>query len=381
MANGGFTLTEAAYWTRRFLTGFVAFIVLFIGYKVVANYRADHARRQPTPAPVERPTVAFDRLPELNFSEASPSRPVEYELRTANGQLPTFPSIAKIYLMPRPQGVTFFSLEEGKEFAGKLGFTTEPEQIEVGRYRWNEAVPLPGDEESTTSRVLVMDVASGNFKLSYNYSRDPTLLDQSPPAQARAIEQAEDFLKGLGLYPQDLAGGEHRVTYLAAEGNDLTPTLSQTDADFARLDFFRQGVADALRGPSVSTGEITPVTPPMFDQALVQILMSSAQERSRKYVRVDYVFWPVDYENFATYPLRSAQQAFDDLQNGAGAVISGGSQTRVTVRRVSLAYYNPRQHQDFFQPVFIFEGDNNFVAYVPAVESVWIESGTVEDSQ
>jgi hypothetical protein len=146
------------------------------------------------------------------------------------------------------------------------------------------------------------------------------------------------------------------------------------------VSLFRKGVKDALLGPGVAADLVTPVTPPQFNQAQVQITLSGAAGKERRFVSVNYVFWPVDYENFATYPLRSGQQAFEDLKNGDGAVVSGSPQKAI-IRRVSLAYYDPAEHQDFFQPVYIFEGDNNFVAYVPAVEKAWIEGGGSTASQ
>ncbi len=45
----------------------------------------------------------------------------------------------------------------------------------------------------------------------------------------------------------------------------------------------------------------------------------------------------------------------------------------VVVRNVYLAYYDSFEPQTYMQPVFVFEGDDNFQALVPAVSQEWIE--------
>jgi hypothetical protein len=373
------TLTETAFWTRRLLAALGGLLVLFIVVKVGLRLRHQRQVQTPPPPRVERPTVAFAKLPPLKFSKAISSRPANFGLQTVTGTIPPTPPIGKIFLMPKPAGITFFSLARGKEFAARLGFLGEPEQLSPSQYKWVREVAVP-DSGKKARRVLVVDVTSGNFNLSYDFKVDEALRKETLPTEREAVKIVANFLRDLNLYPLDLSGGERRVTYVKLQGGRLTPTVSKTEARFIRVSLFRKGVKDALLGPGVAADLVTPVTPPQFNQAQVQITLSGAAGKERRFVSVNYVFWPVDYENFATYPLRSGQQAFEDLKNGDGAVVSGSPQKAI-IRRVSLAYYDPAEHQDFFQPVYIFEGDNNFVAYVPAVEKAWIEGGGSTASQ
>jgi len=41
---------------------------------------------------------------------------------------------------------------------------------------------------------------------------------------------------------------------------------------------------------------------------------------------------------------------------------------------VYLAYYDSLDPQTYLQPVFVFEGDDDFLAYVPAVEAAWVDT-------
>jgi len=42
---------------------------------------------------------------------------------------------------------------------------------------------------------------------------------------------------------------------------------------------------------------------------------------------------------------------------------------QVTIRNIYLAYFEPVTLTNYLQPIFVFEGDNNFVAYVPAIST------------
>jgi hypothetical protein len=379
VANG-LTLTETAFWTRKLLGGFVILVVLFVVVKVGLNLREKQVVTRPKSPKVIEPTLAFGKLPALQFTQAANKRPNSYELKTVTGVIPQYPSIAKIFLMPKPAGVTFFSLEKGEEFAARLGFLGEPEELNASQYRWTQKVEIPEVENKKAQRSLVVDVASGNFQLNYDLSSDPVITAGTLPEEKVAVQKTITFLKELNLYADDLVDG-HQVAYLNFQGGRLAEVLSRTEAKFIRISFFRKGIKNALLGTEVVGGEITPIAPPKFDQAQVRVVFSPASEKERQFVRIDYIFWPVDYENFATYPLKSGEEAFNELVNNGGTVISGGDQNKATIRRVSLAYYDPQEHQDFFQPVFIFEGDNNFIAYVPAVANTWIEGGDLNSSQ
>ena len=46
---------------------------------------------------------------------------------------------------------------------------------------------------------------------------------------------------------------------------------------------------------------------------------------------------------------------------------------QVVIREVYLAYYDAGEQVEFYQPVIVFAGDNNFIAYVPAVTADYYE--------
>jgi hypothetical protein len=91
--------------------------------------------------------------------------------------------------------------------------------------------------------------------------------------------------------------------------------------------------------------------------------------RSRQIISAQYRFFPIEREGSATYPIKTAEAAFEELKEGIGFITnpestSGGS---VIIRKVYLSYYDAGQYSEYYQPVIVFEGDNNFYGFVPAV--------------
>ena len=78
-------------------------------------------------------------------------------------------------------------------------------------------------------------------------------------------------------------------------------------------------------------------------------------------------------DQIGIYPLRSTDQAFEDLKGGKGIVISSSQPDgEVKIKKVFLAYYDPDTYQEYMQPVYVFLGENKFVAYVTAVTDEYL---------
>ena len=77
-----------------------------------------------------------------------------------------------------------------------------------------------------------------------------------------------------------------------------------------------------------------------------------------------------------------SRKAFEELKAGKAyiASISGESQN-IVIRRIYLAYYDPGEATDFYQPIIVFEGDNNFVAYLPAVSADYYVGDSTDTAQ
>ena len=73
-------------------------------------------------------------------------------------------------------------------------------------------------------------------------------------------------------------------------------------------------------------------------------------------------------ETQATYPLKTAEEAFNELKEGGGFLASYyGNESQILIKEVYLAYYLGVTPQEYLMPVVVFEGPNGFFAYVSAV--------------
>ena len=79
-------------------------------------------------------------------------------------------------------------------------------------------------------------------------------------------------------------------------------------------------------------------------------------------------------ETGETYPIKTADQAFEELRNGKGYIASFfGTSTTVKIKDVTLGYYISDRPQEYLMPIIVFHGDNDFIAYVSAVQNTWIK--------
>ena len=75
------------------------------------------------------------------------------------------------------------------------------------------------------------------------------------------------------------------------------------------------------------------------------------------------------------YPLKSIQAAWEEFQKNQGFIANLGQNDKneIIIRKVSLSYYDADKPQHFLQPIYVFEGDRNFIGFLPAIDPKWTE--------
>ena len=349
------TLTQTAYWTRKILLfgaiALVAIIVLKISLGIIGNTWRKFSPPAPPP-----PTVTFGSLPKLVFPNTPAGEPkLTFRLETIQGDLPKLPSQAKVYFMPKP-GPNLLALDRARQKAQKMGFRSEVEKISDVVYRW--------DDQKKPPTILEMDINSVNFHLLYPYQTDQAILGQKNlPTNQQAAQEAKNFLLSNDLLAADLATGSAEFEYLKFIIPQLIPAISLSEADFVRVNLFRTGL-DGLK-----------ILPPNPKEALISFLFSGAREFGKRLIEINYNYSSIDTETFSTYPLKTAALAWQEMQSGRGDIANLGQnpEGNITIRQVYLAYYDSQEPQNFLQPIFVFEGDRNFIGYVPAIDLKWTE--------
>lgn len=347
------TLTETAYISRRIINwsilGLIGLVVLRILFSWTVN-----VLRQAFPAPPLRPNYAFSKLPRINFPQsASPSSELTFTLQTITGALPVASDAARVFFMPKGRS-NFLSLTNAQEKVGRIGFTASPRQLTATAYRWIDT--------KSTLRSFEMDIVTNHFNLAYAYIHDLTLFsERQVPSSSQVTQEAQQFLQTLGITVPDIntAG---KIIYLKLVGDKLESTTSQSQAEAVQVDFFRKDI-DSMRVLTDNPGE-----------GMITFIFSGSRRSDRHLLSVKYGYWPVDLRTAGIYKLKTSEQAWQELGEGKGYFVSlPKGETQIAVTNVYLAFYDSKEPQLFLQPVFVFEGDPKFVAYVPAVAPPWTE--------
>lgn len=349
------SLTETAYYTRRAINWT---ILALIGYFVLRLFwgavLAAWIALFPPKAPP--PNHAFGKLPSLRFPDpvASPSGQLTFRLETIEGTVPKASPSATVYFMPK-MPANLLALTKTQDFAQRLGLTPTPIEETKNIYRF--------EDPDTPIRRLRYDIVSNNFILRYGFEQDTGVLAQrNLPSESGAIAEANTLLQTYDLLHPDLASGKRAVSFLRLTGNRLVPTSSLSQADAVRVNFFRPAVGGI------------PVVTPYPDEGPVSVIFSGATNIKYRILQLAYTYWPIDTQVSATYGLKPTSVAWQELQSGMGYIARyPPTGVTVTVRNVALAYYDSFEPQMYLQPVFVFTGDDGFVAYVPAVAPPWTE--------
>ncbi|MDO8741824.1 MAG: hypothetical protein Q7J11_01620, partial [Candidatus Roizmanbacteria bacterium] len=88
-----------------------------------------------------------------------------------------------------------------------------------------------------------------------------------------------------------------------------------------------------------------------------------------KVIKSQIAFFEKSDEQIGIYPIKTGDQAWTELNNGKGFVVAGTQgQKNIVIKDMKLRYFDPDIYQNYLQPVYVFLGEGDFAAYVPAVK-------------
>ncbi|HLD91958.1 MAG TPA: hypothetical protein VI795_01030 [Patescibacteria group bacterium] len=341
------TLTYASITARKAIRYGIYFIIFLIIGRIMLNGAISLYKKVFPPAP-EPPTVAFGKLPKLPFPEKTKLN-LNFTLETVEGNIPSFDAKANVYFMPR-KSANLLSLDYTKEIAKKLGYTSDPQQVSDSVYKFNH---------KTSSAQLEADIITGAFSISFDLNADPTPILVKPNPPEVSAGTVRSFLSNANLLAADL-NGDVTHQYLKTQAGSFIPAVALSDSNIVRIDLFRKKYNEL---PIVSN------TP---DKSNVWFMVSGIKEKGKDIIAGEYHYFPVDETQKATYPIKTGDQAWQEFTGGNYYPASYGLTAEgdnIKIRKIYLAYYDPGVYTEFFQPVYVFEGDKDFKAYVPAVTS------------
>jgi len=339
------SLTQTAIMTRKLIRFALYGMIFLIVGKVVLDISIGIYRKV-FPPPPPPPTVSFGKLPSLPFPGDQALPELSITVETPDGKLPEFPTQMKIYFMPKPSQ-TQLNLDDTRARAAKLGFSPDGQQESEIIYRFPHKNVLS---------VLRSNILSGAFSITYDLPADPGVLERVPPAPEIAVSQVRSYLSQANLLPEDLTGAT-KHEFLRAESGRFITAIALSDADVVKVNLFRK---DSEKYPALTLNP---------DEGNVWFMVGGSQERDKQMIAGEFHYFAIDEEKIATYPIKTSTTALEELMDKKGYVAKLGANDggKIVVRRIYLAYFDPGVPSDFFQPIIVFEGDNGFMAYVPAV--------------
>ncbi len=343
------SLTETSIISRKVIRYGLYFLIFIASARFMYN-TAHTIWLTIFPPPPPEATVAFGKLPKLPFPEREFPKGLNINVETADSELPVLLDQLPVYVMPPiPQNIK--ALDEAKEIARRLGFSQSGSPL-------LESTPsvyrFPKAKAASSLRI---NIITKIFSIDYDTLQNPRVVQGTPAAPEEAVKQAVSYIKSGNLLPPDLGPTSHQ--YYKVEVDKFVPVSSQSEANLVKVNIFRKNF-----GPEGIAQSMTPDYP----EANIWFLFGNLG--TKEMIRGEYYYFPIDEGKSGTYPLLTAQEALDKLKNGEGFLVRfTGSNKSVTIRKVYLAYYDAGQYAEYYQPIVVFEGDNDFLAYVPAVEN------------
>jgi len=331
--------------------GIISLVVMIVGRVLVTSLVAFwKAMNPPKPEP---PTVGFGVLPNIVFDKAFSKSPASYSLELPTGKFPAFPDRAKVFLYLQASP-SLLADQEAKVIANKYDFVFAPEIVSDDVYRWTKSLPLISTFE--------MDINTHQFQLDTDFMNRPELLAKpNLPDGFQAVQVVKQFLSSTGLLPADVATSSGDIVYQKLIGRELKTAVSVSDAEFIEVDINRAPIDN-----------VYPMYTPYNGRGIIHAIITGGLSGADSIVQLEYNYFPTFPGLIHTYPLRSIQSAWEILQAGEGYVAPEFTGQKAVIRSVNLGYFDDFSFQPYLQPIYVFEGDDSFIGYVPAVSAEFI---------
>ncbi len=346
------TLTELSYYSRKFLPFFIlfflVFLVLFYTVKLFFIYLQATKPKSVYLNPV------FGKIKKPLIDQASAGANLNFVLDTIEGVPVTATESAQVYFLP-PSVTRFGYREKIFLMAKNLGFDTT--KVTYKLLNDKEAVFNDGKQK------LTVDITNFNFSYEYDLSKQKQVFTNVViPSKSEIENKAINFMKTMGRYPDELARGKTNLVYLNYNplGNVLYVPSAPEGANVVEVDFYREDI------------DSFPVVAPKYFNSQNFIIMTF-YEGGFKVLKAQIHFFEKSTDQSGIYPIKPGETAWNELVAGKGFIISPSlNQKDAVVKKMFMAYLDQDIYQDYLQPVYVFLGDDNFVAYVPAITNDYL---------
>lgn len=320
---------------------FIIFISIKIGLAI---------KEKLYPAPPPPPTVSFGKLDSIKFPANATDKPLTYALDTLSGTLPVFPDRLKVYKISQNR-IDFLTLDKIQNKVSLLGFGNRRSLISENTYQW---IATKDKLSKISFNILTYD-----FTYSSSFITDPIIQSGvNLPTANESINIAKSFLENLSLNLSDIDFAKTKTTFLTIKNYTIIPSVSISKSQIIRVDFSQKDV------------DKIPIFYPAAKFSTINLLVAGGN--APQVVEASYSHKEIAKES-ATYPIKSASLAFLELKQGKAYIATSADNSKnIAIKNIYLGYYLGSDEQKYLMPIIIFEGDNNFLAYVSAVKDEWV---------
>jgi hypothetical protein len=359
------TLTETVIMVKKMtpvvVIGGLVILIMIFGFQLTLlivrqQISGNISPIQPTAAPIPEQEMSFGKLPVLKIPGGRESVGYAWVLDTLDGtaRFEGERSEAKVYFIPKQiKSLTF----ESRIFnmAKQVGINTEQTP-----YEEVEDVATFDDGK----RKIEVNTLDFNFRYDYLITAEDNLIDDIDIGLESAfLSSSANFLNKLNRYPVAISSAKTNFSYFRIDPatRQIEPLESAARANAVEVNYF-----------PVDFDELPIVTSTYYESQNYIFLLKT--ERDYSPIRASIQNFPINIDNSGRYRLKTSTQAWEDLQQGKGIIVSSPQESgEVRISRIFLAYYEPSEYQQYFQPVYVFLGENRFVVYVQAVSSDLIQ--------
>ncbi len=411
------TLTEAAFWTKRF--GVIAVAVVFVFVVVIVILISSQSKSvlpqyiSPNFACTEERTEFLTHKLEIPSLDLASGSGMYFELQTDTGKVDALPQIINVYRFENPTQ-SLSSQAEAKVLANKLGFSSEKiTRNGTESYSWSD-----------TNRSLVIYAKNLNFKMTTNTSYIKQVAQNGTmPTEQEAKSIATNFLRSIGFSYDDYSNGTPTTTLINLNPDgSYSQASSLSEAELIRVDFNREksmitipsnvaGAENMVNAYKRNLGEPDTQSTLINDEKIniytfntavtflkptksnITVYVGVQADKYEKYLSaiygIDYTYWPVEESTCGTYELITPSTAIERVQAGEASLVSltdinGDTVTEYTPRAVkkftimyvNIIYLEVEEEQTFLQPVYVISGEvifsndtkGEFDFYYPAID-------------
>lgn len=364
------SLAQVTSATRTGLKWLGILIGFYILYNILLFPVGKFAFQLIFPPKAAIPEAKFGKLPIIAFPTRTTVPQFTYTIQTTSGSLPPactkypcnkgqLPDRMMVYPIANLQE-GLFSLDLAKQKVGSVGFRADPQQITSEIYQWK------GTQDSPDAQII-FNIVTNRFDYTVPLATDSSQLTAPVPDTNEAISSAINLLSKMGLYQKDFSKADTKGVLLKLVGQTLLPATSQSDAEYIQVNIARS---------NIDTYPILSISP---NKPLINVLVGPQSPVAANGIyEAHYAYQQYLKDEGSAYYIKSVDQAYSELQQNQAFLTSfpptGGS---IAIRNVYLAYIELADTQKYLMPVYVFEGDNAFRAFVSAVRNDFVGVNTI----